>query len=250
MRHLTTVFLIFLLCPAMATAEERSFRLSAPAALIETGVLKHLLPRFTLKNSIRITLVTHGDPAEARLNSDGAGQVVFIGPVSIWHLQLLDDSGGGFADRFRDWLISDVGKRTIESFEPDGKAMFSVQITQPEAVVETVFEGDAVLGEKLAMQHCGRCHVINDSNRMKAIGSTPSFGLLRTFKDWDERFQTFYTLNPHPSFTQISDVTAPFAANAPPPIVPLELTTGDLEAILAFVTSVPPADLGAPISHQ
>jgi hypothetical protein len=32
--------------------------------------------------------------------------------------------------------------------------------------------------------------------------------------------------------------------------VPVEMTLEDLEAILAFVSRIPPADLGAPIQYQ
>jgi hypothetical protein len=42
----------------------------------------------------------------------------------------------------------------------------------------------------------------------------------------------------------------PFADHLPPPIVPVEITIEDLEAIMAYVSGVAPADLGAPIQHQ
>ena len=115
---------------------------------------------------------------------------------------------------------------------------------------EVSMDGDASVGEKLSFIHCGRCHVIGERNRMSGISSTPSFGLLRTFDDWTERFSAFYVLKPHPAFTQVADVTPPFDISRPPPIAPLEMTVEDIEAIVAYVASIPPADLGAPIQHQ
>jgi hypothetical protein len=85
---------------------------------------------------------------------------------------------------------------------------------------------------------------------MNAIGSTPSFAVLRALPDWGARFQGFFALNPHPAFTQVADVTDPFPIDRPPPIIPVEITLDDLEAILAFVAAMEPADLGAPLLHQ
>ena len=85
---------------------------------------------------------------------------------------------------------------------------------------------------------------------MNDIGSTPSFAVLRTLRNWDSRFQAFYALNPHPAFTQVAEVTPPFDRTRPSPIVPVEITLDDLEHILTFVAQIPPADLGAPIRSQ
>jgi hypothetical protein len=88
---------------------------------------------------------------------------------------------------------------------------------------------------------------VNETNKMNAIGSTPSFALMRNFPDWQERFETFYVLKPHAAFTQVSEVTAPFPENLPPPIAPVELTLEEIDAIAAYVSLIAPADLGAPI---
>ena len=85
---------------------------------------------------------------------------------------------------------------------------------------------------------------------MSSIDSSPSFFALRSLPDWEDRFQTFYVLNPHPAFTQIADVTPPFPDELPSPIVPVEMTLEDVDAILAFVAALKPADLGAPLQHQ
>lgn len=106
---------------------------------------------------------------------------------------------------------------------------------------------DFAPGERLAMIHCGRCHVIGPRNRMGGIGSTPSFAALRTLDDWRDRFAVFYTLNPHPAFTQIPDVTPPFPEERPSPIAPVVLSLDDLERITGYAETVEPRDLGSPV---
>ena len=245
MHRIVVFILAVLLNPGMLGAQEKSFRLSAPESLVETGFLKHLLPRFSLKTGVRITVVAPGDDAEAAFGTEGVP--VFKGQGVLWQYSHVS---GTHTDRFTDWLFSDTGKRTIEAFQPEGTPMFSADVSVEQVVVEATFDGDAVMGENLALALCGRCHVVNEKNKMNGIGSTPSFGLLRTFADWDNRFQSFFALNPHPSFTQIPDVTPPFSEESPPPIEPLRLTLTDLEAILAFVSAMEPANLGAPIQSQ
>jgi hypothetical protein len=71
--------------------------------------------------------------------------------------------------------------------------------------------------------------------------------VLRTLRDWEDRFQAFYVLNPHPAFTQVADVTEPFDPTRPSPIHTMEITLDDLENIMAFVQGIAPADLGSPI---
>ena len=102
-------------------------------------------------------------------------------------------------------------------------------------------------GEKLTLFHCGRCHVINERNKYGGIGSTPSFGALRTLEDWEDRMRAFYALAPHPAFTQIEGITEPFPIDRPSPIHPLELTEDEVEIILEFTRTIPPKDLGAPV---
>ena len=224
-----------------ALAQEKTFKLDAPEALTETGFLKHLLPRFSLKTGIRITLA----PGQAGFGPEGVP--VFQQGDVVWHFS---NPGGPYADAFEAWLLSDIGKRTIDAFAPNGQAMFSSDVAT-QAVVEIVtLDGNAALGEKMSMTHCGRCHVVNKKNRMNAIGSSPSFALMRSFPDWQERFETFFLLKPHPAFTQVTDVTDPFPEHLPSPIVPIEVTLDEIEAITAYVGSLAPADLGAPMQLQ
>ncbi len=226
-----------------ALAQDKAFTLQTPDVLTETGFIKHLLPRFSLKTGIRITSTV--GTGNAALGDTGTP--VFRQGERIWRLAKTD---GPYTDAFEKWLLSDIGKRTIEAFAPNGDMMFSAVVSAKAEVPPAILTGDAVLGEKVSLKKCGRCHVVNESNRMKAIGSTPSFRLMRTFPDWRERFETFFVLKPHPAFTQVAGVTKPFAQNQPSPIFPIEVTLEQIEAITAYVATVAPADLGAPMQSQ
>ncbi|MFC6637331.1 hypothetical protein GV827_13220 [Sulfitobacter sp. JBTF-M27] len=238
-----TICAIVILFGSAAAAQEKSFTLQTPDALAETGFLQHLLPRFSLKTGIRITpSVEDGEAAFG-----DAGVPVFRQGEKVWHLSKSD---GPYTDAFEEWLLSDVGKRTIEAFAPGGTPVFSADVTVREITVAAEITGDVVMGEEMSLTHCGRCHVVNETNRMNAIGSTPSFGLMRNFPDWEGRFLAFYALKPHPAFTQITDVTDPFPKNLPSPIAPIEVTLDQLDAIVAYVATIAPSDLGAPVQSQ
>lgn len=232
--------MLALLLAGPAFAQDKTFTLQAPPALVETGFLKHLLPRFSLKMGIRITL--NDDAADTTLGAEGTP--VFRQADMVWHLSASDNP---HTAAFEAWLISDVGKRTIEAFAPDGAPHFSADVGVVAEVESIPATGNVVLGEKVSLAQCGRCHVVHESNRMNAIGSTPSFALMRNFANWKERFEGFYVLRPHGAFTQVSGVTPPFPQNLPPPIVPVEVTLDEIDAITAYVGSITPADLGAPV---
>ncbi len=230
-----------------ATAGERDFRMSAPADLIESGFLKYLLPRFSLKTQTRIELVVPGAEAEAALGGDGIP--VFEGLDRTWRFLALSDGHPGVS-RFTDWITSDICQRTITAFEMDGTQAFTLPRAEVAETATLDFDGDAAAGRGIARTQCGRCHATSEQDRMNSIGSTPSFFVLRSLPDWEDRFAVFYVLNPHPSFTQVAEVTPPFPIDRPPPIVPLDMTLADLEAIIAYVAGLDPADLGAPLRHQ
>jgi mono/diheme cytochrome c family protein len=236
-------FVICVVWPFRAMAQDRNFTLRAPAQIVETGFMAHLLPRFSLKHGVRITLVESGGDVAISVN----GVPVFAGLDSVWHITASDAAGPML---FTDWLLSDIGKRTIAGFKPEGEALFNTELPVAIATPEIALDGDPTRGERVSLTQCGRCHVINDSNKMDGMGQTPSFALMRTFDDWESRYTTFYVLNPHPSFTQVEDITSPFAANLPPAIVPIEITQAELEDIVAYVATIEPADLGAPLQSQ
>ncbi len=99
-------------------------------------------------------------------------------------------------------------------------------------------------GEKLTLLHCGRCHVISQRNRMGGIGSTPSFGALKSLADWRAKFEGFYLEPPHKAVMQIEGVTEPFDPMRPPPIAPVMLTQDEVREILGYVETIKAKDLG------
>jgi hypothetical protein len=247
-RFVICVCLLFHILPSPATAQEKSFVLALPEAP-EIGVLMdYVLPRFSLKTSVRITRVGADGPADMALNAQNIGMPVFQGAGAVWYLETITNNDHTM--RFSDWIASEPGSRAITGFAPEGVALFTLpEIIQTLEIIVPL-TGDIAMGETLSLTNCGRCHVVNESNRMKAIGSTPSFALMRTFEDWRDRFETFYVLNPHPAFTQIKDVTEAFDPARPSPIVPMAITLDDLEDIVTYVATIVPADLGAPIQSQ
>lgn len=231
----------------LTAQENRAVRLHAPPALVETGLIKHILPRFTLKTRVRVELVE--DVAAADIALGKAGQPLFAGLDAVWHVNVSGDAPSG-ATRLADWLGSEVGANTVASYAPDGAALFGPPPEVADVAVEVTYDGDALLGHEVSRAKCIRCHVVDEQTRGFGIDSTPSFMVLRTLGDWEERFYAFYTLNPHPSFTMIDGLTLPFPKNRPPPIAPVELTEEEVEAIVAYVAALQAADLGAPLDHQ
>lgn len=257
-RWIALAIAALVLATVPARAQDRQITLAAPQALADSGLLGYLLPRFSLKTGIRIQVQPDAPSADVILTRDatiGAGGAerktrrAFHEAAgdAVWRIAG-DGAADSHATRFADWLLSDVGQRTIDSFQ--GGAVYVASANAAEVVEAAPLEGDAVRGEKLSLALCGRCHVVGEANRMKGIGSTPSFGALRSIGDWQYRFEAFYALNPHPSFTQVKDVTPPFDARLPSPIAPVEMTLDDLDAILAYVSAIEPMDLGAPVKAQ
>ncbi|RLK10320.1 hypothetical protein [Ruegeria conchae] len=223
---------------------QEAIGLAAPDEISNSGLLQHILPRFSLKTGVRVVADDNGVMA---LAPAPPGDPVFARDETVYHLRI---NASAKEIKFRDWLLSDIGKRTVESFVPAEGGPFSANFEIADVVEDAKIDGDAALGQDLSFTHCGRCHVIGPQNRMNGLGSTPSFAVLRAMPDWSERFQAFFALNPHPAFTQIEGVTEPFPPERPSPIHPVEISLDDLEAILAFVAAISAADLGAPLQLQ
>lgn len=241
--------LAFISLPAVG--QERSLALYAPAEMAESGFLRHLLPRFSLKHGIRVALVETEDAADVLLVTDGnRGKAVFSGQGTTYRLEASGRGTPEHVEKFTDWLGSTAGQAAVAGFLVDGVAQYGPPSETAIVVAEITYDGDARDGEVLSLGLCGRCHVVGDANRMSGIGSTPSFAVLRTMPDWENRFVAFYVLKPHGAFTQVVDVTSPFAPETPSPIAPIEMTLDDLDNIVAYVAQITPADLGAPIEHQ
>lgn len=235
-----------LLVPKAALPQEAGFGLASPAALQESGFLRFLLPRFSLKTGIHIA---PGASNPEAIISTGDGVPLMEGLGQVFYLQIpeSDSPRTARAKRFAAWLDSDIGRRTIAQFTLEGAQVFTPIETLQAAAAATVFEGDAARGEAFAFANCGRCHVVGDRNKMKGIGSTPSFPVLRSLKDWEARFSTFYARIPHPAIVQLEGVSEPFSPEFPPANQPLRLTLDQLEDILTFVSTLQAADLGAPL---
>ena len=240
--------MVILMClPGALWADDRLVRLHAPDALVESGLLKHILPRFSLKTQVRVEQVA--TPADADIAFGDRGRPVFTGLGLTWRMDVLSHDHAG-TERFSGWLLSDVGQRTVASYAPDGSAPFGPPVAEEQVAVELTFDGDAEAGHRVSREKCTLCHAVDDATRGWGIGSTPSFSVLRALPDWEARFTAFYVLNPHPAFTQITDVTQPFPINRPSPIVPIEMNLDELEALLAYVAGMTAADLGKPLEHQ
>lgn len=247
MRIWVWLMILGLLLPLKAGAEERLVRLHVPEALAETGLMRHILPRFSLKTQVKVEMVAANAAPDLIFGDEG--RALFQGAGQVWRIKALSEGHEGAA-RLVKWLRSDVGQRTVLGFAPGGETMFSAPQV---AVVETVAvapSGDVALGLRVSREKCGRCHVVAKGAGFAGIGSTPSFAVLRSLPDWEGRFAAFYALNPHPAFTQIEDVTEPFTEERPSPIAPVTMTMKEVEAIMAYVTGLSPADLGAPLEHQ
>jgi mono/diheme cytochrome c family protein len=231
--------------PMAAAAQDRRFTLSVPPELESTGFLDYLLPRFSLKTQVRIARAPDGDLA---LVDRPPGKPVFTRGETVWRLR--GALNGADERRFVDWITSQAGRATIESYPPGGTPLFSADLAAEPEETAPALTGDAARGADLSLDLCGRCHVVDARNPMAGLGSTPSFGVLRTLADWEQRFLTFYDLKPHPAFTQVDGVTEPFHDARPPTSAPIEMTLDEVEAIAAFAASLPAADLGAPVQMR
>ena len=67
---------------------------------------------------------------------------------------------------------------------------------------------------------------------------------LRRIEKWEDRMKAFWTLRPHPSFTQIKGITEPFPEHRPSVIHPISLTLDELDTIIKYARTIEPADLG------
>ncbi len=235
---------------AAASAQDLTIRM--PGAMLENGFDKQILPRFGFKHRIRIASVPDG-AADMVLSSEPGGfRIMVDSDDTVWFLSILTEDGEAKtkAGTFLDWLQSVPGKAAIESFAPEGTPLYSTEVKVVVIREEESFDGDKAEGSRLALVHCGRCHVVDERNRMGGIGSTPSFAALRGRENWSDLFRAFFVHNPHPSFTQVEGVTEPFDPNRQIHVAPVEITLDEIEAIAAFVDTIKPKELGRPVQSQ
>ena len=98
---------------------------------------------------------------------------------------------------------------------------------------------DIERGRGLAAEHCTRCHVVGDINPYGGIESTPSFIGMKYLSDWERRFEEFYILPPHPALVNIAEVSVERDDSRPAFVQEITLTLEDVDAILAFVRTLP-----------
>ncbi|MGB0440906.1 MAG: hypothetical protein ACPGFC_12525, partial [Paracoccaceae bacterium] len=89
------------------TAANPKMVLLYPApSLMDSGLLRHILPRFSLKTQVRVTVVD--DPAQAGIILDARGQnaartALFDGLDDTWAMAVVTPDHPG-TQRFADWL--------------------------------------------------------------------------------------------------------------------------------------------------
>ena len=247
MRKLLILLLALLAPLAPARSETGAIAIELPPQMVETGFARHLLPRFKFRSRILLEPVAPGSGAAlAVVNAPDRGEAILAGQDGTVY-SLVFPPGDATAATFLKWLRSDTGRSTVEGFPRDGPPLFTLYSAPKKAVAETAVEGDAALGSRLALTHCGRCHVVDKRNRMGGIGSTPSFGALRARANWHDLFLKFWIEPPHPSFTLIPGMTEDFSETRPAHIHPVKLDQDEVDAIIAFIATMKPKNLGAPL---
>lgn len=97
-------------------------------------------------------------------------------------------------------------------------------------------DGDAANGRRIAETHCQRCHVVSPENRLAGINSTPSFMILASLRDWEERFLSFFERPPHPVMVRVPGV--PRKSAEPATIAEFEVTPEGVADLAAYAASL------------
>ena len=95
---------------------------------------------------------------------------------------------------------------------------------------------DVERGRELSVQHCARCHVIGDYNRMGGLDNSPSFMTLTTVDGYEERVRTFYARRPHPVFVRVEGYER--WSNAPAYAPEFEITSEQIGHILDYIRTL------------
>ena len=103
-------------------AQDGPLGLAAPIAVVDSGLLRHILPRFSLKTGIR---VVHDEAGVMVLADAPPGTPVLQGGGVTYYLRIDDDKR---QRRFHDWMLSKVGQQTINSYQPDGTQPFMAAV--------------------------------------------------------------------------------------------------------------------------
>jgi len=249
---------IFLLCQLLCVlafssivrGEPARVLIDLPSEMSDSGFAAHVLPRFQFRARIKLVPATPDQTAVVGFTkARGKGTPVLTArDGTVFSLRF--PKGNAAGQKLLKWFLSTPGKNAVASFPKGGPPLFSIYQAPTITEQNHLPEGNALLGSELALRHCGRCHVVDERNRMGGIGSTPSFGALRARDNWQTLFRVFWTEPPHPSFTLIPGMTDAFTSTRPAYISPVQLTLEQVDAIIAFVASIAPKDLGAPLSFN
>ena len=251
LRHFIRTFL--LLSPIFFTfqltfGEQISVKFSSELKMIELD--KHLFPRFKFKTQIILKAVEEVNGYDALIGIIDNGKPIFSDLNGVlYRLEVItsDKEKRMKIEKFLKWLTSPPGIAVIEDFSINDSPVFKGIIYQEEKKVVTTFEGNLSSGLSLSQKHCKRCHVV-DENAFAGIDSSPSFHALRSMKNWEEKFQAFWTVNPHLSLISITDVYEAGSSSAPVTVAPIELNLSEVDDILAYVASIKPKELGGAIT--
>ncbi len=79
--------------------------------------------------------------------------------------------------------------------------------------------------------------MVDTVNLFAGISSTPSFPLLvNELADWEERFLSFHTRRPHPSFIRFRGEE--IDPNKPVVLAPFELEYSDIDALVSYAKTL------------
>ena len=87
-------------------------------------------------------------------------------------------------------------------------------------------------------------------NKYGGIGSNPSFGAMKSLSDWQDRFATFWSLLPHPSVVQVEGLSPERPKGLLATTKQIFLNMDDVDAIQAYVDTVPVKDLGGGVNYR
>ena len=121
-------------------------------------------------------------------------------------------------------------------------AMGLIALSPHQGMIASAVAADLDQGQALARMHCTRCHVVGDMNKYGGIGSTPSFGAIKTMPDWQERFDIFYILPPHPAVVRVEGISEKRPEHLPAFTKQITLTIEELENLLGFINTLPKAN--------
>ena len=139
--------LLLVALPSVARAGDRPVRLHAVDTLVESMLLDHILPRFSLKTQVR---VVHVDALRGADRVFGyTGRALFEGAGQVWRMDLRRPGHAGNS-RLAGWLQSGIGRRTIASFTPVCETLCSLPEMAETEDPAPVFTGHARRGHAVS----------------------------------------------------------------------------------------------------